>query len=33
MNELLSITKVKRDRDLQGLHTLYDDIKPHVCSL
>ena len=33
MNELLNMKMVERDRDLQGLRRLYDDIEPHVCSL
>ena len=33
MNELSNIKKVERDRDLQGLHRLYDDIQSHVRSL
>ena len=33
MNELLNIKKVERDRDLQGLRRLDDDIESHVCSL
>ena len=32
INELLNIKTVERDRDLQGLHRLYD-IESHVCSL
>ena len=33
MNELLNMKMVERDRDLQGLRRLCDDIEPHVCSL
>ena len=33
MNELLNIKKMERDRDLQGLPRLYNDIKSHVHSL
>ena len=33
MNELLNIKKVERDRDLQGLRRLDDDIESHVRSL
>ena len=33
MNEVLSMKKVERDRDLQGLCRLYDDIESHVRSL
>ena len=33
MNELVNMKKVERDRNLQGLRRLYDDIEPHVCSL
>ena len=33
INELLNIKKVERNRDLQGLRTLYDDIESHVRSL
>ena len=33
MNELLNIKKMERDRDLQGLRRLYNDIKSHVHSL
>ena len=33
MNEVLSMKKVERDRDLQGLCRLYDDIESHVGSL
>ena len=33
MNELLNIKKAERDRHLQGLRRLYDDIEAHVCSL
>ena len=33
MNELLNMKKVERDRDLQGLRRLYDDIESHVRSL
>ena len=33
MNELLNIKKIERDRDLQGLRRLDDDIESHVCSL
>ena len=32
MNELLNMKKVERDRDLQGLRRLYDDIESHVRS-
>ena len=33
MNELLNMNKVERDRDLQGLRRLNDDIESHVRSL
>ena len=33
MNELLNMKKVERDRNLQGLRRLYDDIESHVRSL
>ena len=33
MNELLNIKKIERDRDLQGLRRLCNDIKSHVYSL
>ena len=33
MNELLNMNKVERDRDLQQLRRLYDDIESHVRSL
>ena len=33
MNELLNMKRVERDRDLQRLHRLYDDIESHVRSL
>ena len=33
MNELLNIKKVERDRYLQRLRRLYDDIESHVRSL
>ena len=33
MNELLNMKKVERDRDLQGLRRLYDDIESHVRNL
>ena len=33
MNELLNMKKVERDRDLQGLRRLNDDIESHVRSL
>ena len=32
MNELLNMKKVERDRDLQGLRRLYEDIESHVRS-
>ena len=33
MNEVLNMKKVERDRDLQGLGRLNDDIESHVPSL
>ena len=33
MNELLNVKKVERDRDIQGLRRLYDDIESHVRNL
>ena len=33
MNELLNMKKIERDRDLQGLRRLYDDIESHIRSL
>ena len=33
MNELLNMKKVERDRDLQQLRRLYDDIESHIRSL
>ena len=33
MNELLNLKKIERDRDLNGLRKLYDDIESHVRSL
>ena len=33
MNELLNMKKIERDRDLQRLRRLYDDIESHIRSL